>query len=123
MFGVVEVCGEHLPVLRCGSWNGELMMNGYFCDVGEREVFVEYIADTPRYEIERVCEVVIAETRGQAKCLFTKHRKADYVEFVEVRTHKLAGGLKGPARVIGNDDPARNLWTLVGELEETKGDG
>jgi hypothetical protein len=45
-------------------------MNVYLCDAGEMQVFVEVVAEWPRYEWERVFNIVAASTRAKAKKLF-----------------------------------------------------
>jgi hypothetical protein len=45
-------------------------MNVYLCDAGEMQVFVEVVAEWPRYEWERVFNIVAAPTRAKAKKLF-----------------------------------------------------
>lgn len=84
-------------------------MNAYFVDAGDQRVFQEYIAGYPRYETERECDVVFAETRGQAKATFlAEHHE---VEWTEIESCRLIRRSVERERGIAasNDD----LWDVV----------
>jgi hypothetical protein len=44
------------------------------------DVYQETIADWPRYEEERVFNLVVAKTRGKARALFTSHNDLDFID-------------------------------------------
>lgn len=88
-------------------------MNAYFVDAGDRKVIAEYIDWWPRYEVERVCGLVFAETPGKAKALFVKRYERDDVEFVALRCRLVARDVDRPAGVAADDDP---LWEATDGL-------
>lgn len=88
------------------------MVNAYFCDAGERDVLQEYIAGYPRYDTAFVCDVVVADTRGQAKAEFVRRRGySSSVELTDVKARVLARGVERGPGVVKDSDP---LWELVG---------
>lgn len=94
-------------------------MNAYFCDAGCHSVVVEYIEGWALRQDERVYGLAVAETRGQAKSLFTRANSRD-IEFCDVRhVRKVASDVDGPARMVEDpEDPAHYLWDQVWAEEE-----
>lgn len=97
-------------------------MNAYCYDFGAHDVYQETIADFPRYELERCCGVVIAETRGRAKKLAVAH--ADARSSIEWTTpmhlRLIQKDACGPARIVeAISDPAYSLWKKAGAILDT----
>ena len=56
-------------------------------------------------------DIVVAQTRGIAKALFSKKYAKHDVEFTDVRTKKMPIKVEGPEGVVEEDDPRRHyLW-------------
>jgi len=92
-------------------------VNAYWCDAGIWTVEIDRVEVWPIYAQERLCGVVVAETRGKAKAAFAADYSWEGVEFCHVRTRKLAGDVEGPARSVEDmGDPAYHLWDLTEAL-------
>jgi hypothetical protein len=55
-------------------------MNIYLGDAGIMQVCVEYIDIWPRYEEERVFNLIVAKSRGKARALFTNHHDLEFID-------------------------------------------
>ena len=84
-------------------------MKAYFVDAGVRSVLMEYVADTPRYEMNVVCDLIYAPTAGRAKTLLVKANSGDlgYTDILSCHYVGEADRTEGPAEL---DDP---LWELT----------
>ena len=58
-------------------------MNVYYVSAGLMEVVIEYIEWDARCEIEHLCGIVTAKTRGKAKALFAEDNN---IEFTDIKT-------------------------------------
>ena len=99
----------------------------FFIDAGDNEYVEEYIDGFPRYETARICELVVAETRGKAKSLFLKHSKDTWLEWKDkMKIWKISNDNLGfKAGVISQglhnyedkNDPISILWEAVAVKE------
>lgn len=99
-------------------------MRAYWMDAGDHDVVVEYIAEWPRYERERVCDIVLAPTRGKARSIFiNRYRRIGgghvYLEWTyPIRMIQLDKNVDGEPGFLSRKHPDYGrLWEAVAKIE------
>jgi len=94
-------------------------VNVYWCDAGEHSVVVEHVADRARHEIEMVCDLVVAPSRGVARAVFVAANQDAWLEFMDkISIHKKGVvGFEGRPQVVRgmSTDFEKACWGLMKE--------
>jgi len=98
------------------GWDGGQTMNVYYCDAGDGEAWRGSGSyDPPEYA--RVCDVVIAHTRGQARALFVAADTDFMIEFKDPMSIRKIGtvGADVKPQVVRDEttELGRQCWAMM----------
>jgi hypothetical protein len=90
-------------------------MNAYFVQVENVPYIADYAGDQPRYEYEDLCEIIIAQTPGKAKFLFSRRHSKECIEWEEIHALKIVPVQEEP-QIVSQEHPLYDrLWELLDE--------